>query len=94
MEKARLDKILANNEIRTLITAIGPGVVSALKGDGEGETESEESPSEIRSNTAEALRNLGYKDGEIRTVLDQVFKSKKEMTLEDAIRETLAAISR
>ncbi|MFC1495979.1 DNA topoisomerase (ATP-hydrolyzing) subunit B [Candidatus Margulisiibacteriota bacterium] len=40
VEKARLDKILANNEIRTIITAIGAGVITGLKGDhgaGEGE---------------------------------------------------------
>ena len=32
MEKARLDKVLQNNEIRTMITAVGTGI-----GDGEGE---------------------------------------------------------
>jgi DNA gyrase subunit B len=43
VEKARLDKILANNEIRTMITAIGPGVISGLReGRKNGEKEEEE----------------------------------------------------
>jgi DNA gyrase subunit B len=47
VEKSRLDKILANNEIRALITAIGPGVVSGMKGDGDSEREEELSAEEL-----------------------------------------------
>lgn len=48
VEKARLDKILANNEIRTMITAIGPGVITGLKGNGNGEEkDTEKNPEEL-----------------------------------------------
>jgi DNA gyrase subunit B len=46
VEKARLDKILTNEEIRIMITAIGPGVISGMRGDGNGGKE-DLSPEEI-----------------------------------------------
>ena len=42
VEKARLDKILTSEEIRIMITAIGPGVISGMKGDGNGGGKDEE----------------------------------------------------
>ena len=42
VEKARLDKILTNEEIRIMITAIGPGVISGMKGDGNGNSGKED----------------------------------------------------
>ncbi len=53
VEKARLDKILANNEIRTMITAIGPGVITGLKAE-RGNEEGEE------MDTEELLKKLNY----------------------------------
>lgn len=47
VEKARLDKILTNEEIRIMITAIGPGVISGMRGDGNGKKEEELSQEEI-----------------------------------------------
>jgi len=47
VEKARLDKILTNEEIRVMITAIGPGVISGMKGDGNGAKDEELSTEEI-----------------------------------------------
>jgi DNA gyrase subunit B len=39
VEKSRIDKILANEEIRNMITAIGPGVITGLSGNGDKEEE-------------------------------------------------------
>ncbi len=46
VEKSRLDKILANEEIRVMITAIGSGVISGMKG-GDGGKDEELSAEEI-----------------------------------------------
>ena len=47
VEKARIDKILTNEEIRIMITAIGPGVISGMRGDGNGKKDEELSAKEI-----------------------------------------------
>jgi len=60
VEKARIDKILTSNEIRTMITAIGPGVISGLSGSGTKEEISDE----------EFFKNLNYHKVVIMTDAD------------------------
>jgi DNA gyrase subunit B len=73
VEKARLDKILANNEIRTMITAIGPAVVTGLRGDGNGDKEEELSPEEllkrIRYHKIVLMTDADVDGSHIRTLL-------------------------
>ena len=47
VEKARIDKILTNEEIRIMITAIGPGVISGMRGNDNGKKDEELSAKEI-----------------------------------------------
>ncbi|MBI5699170.1 DNA topoisomerase (ATP-hydrolyzing) subunit B [Candidatus Saganbacteria bacterium] len=74
VEKARLDKILTNNEIRTMITAIGPGVVTGLKGDGngqdrEGEISTEQILKELRYHKVILMTDADVDGSHIRTLL-------------------------
>jgi len=74
VEKARLDKILANNEIRTMITAIGPGVVTGLKaGNGdeekEGEMTTEKLLKELRYHKIILMTDADVDGSHIRTLL-------------------------
>jgi len=63
VEKARLDKILANEEIRTLITAIGPGAIQGLNENPKDEVD-EDAPAE------EVLAKLRYHKVVIMTDAD------------------------
>ena len=57
VEKARLDKILNNDEIRAMITVIGSGVITGIKGNGNGNSE-EEKDGDLSE--AEFLKRLQY----------------------------------
>jgi DNA gyrase subunit B len=74
VEKARLDKILTNEEIRIMITAIGPGVISGMRGDGNGggkdeELSTEEIGKRLRYHKIIIMTDADVDGAHIRTLL-------------------------
>lgn len=74
VEKARLDKILTNEEIRIMITAIGPGVISGMRGDGDGgkkddELTKEEIGKRLRYHKIIIMTDADVDGAHIRTLL-------------------------
>jgi len=87
VEKARLDKILANNEIRTMITAIGPGVITGLKGSNgeekEGEMTQEALLKELRYHKIILMCDADVDGSHIRTLLLTFFFRYARETVEN-----------
>lgn len=71
VEKARLDKILTSEEIRIMITAIGPGVITGMKGDGKKEEEltKEKIDKELRYHKIIIMTDADVDGAHIRTLL-------------------------
>src|SRR3989339_514739 len=72
VEKSRLDKILANNEIRTMITAIGPGVITGLKAGSDEKDEemtTEKLLKELRYHKVILMTDADVDGSHIRTLL-------------------------
>jgi DNA gyrase subunit B len=72
VEKARLDKILANDEIRIMITAIGSGVISGMRGNGESKDDSmttEKIGKELRYHKIIIMTDADVDGAHIRTLM-------------------------
>lgn len=72
VEKARLDKILANEELRTLITAIGPGAVQGLSekaDDDDGDMTIEQVLKKLRYHKIVIMTDADVDGAHIRTLL-------------------------
>jgi DNA gyrase subunit B len=70
VEKARLDKILANEEIRTLITAIGPEAISSLQNtDSEDVLDAETVLAKLRYHKIVIMTDADVDGAHIRTLL-------------------------
>ncbi len=71
VEKARIDKILTSKEIRTMITAIGPGVISGLGGNKKenGEQSIEDFLKELNYHKVIIMTDADVDGAHIRTLL-------------------------
>lgn len=70
VEKARIDKILTSNEIRTMITAIGPGVIQGLSGsDSKDEVVDEEFFKNLNYHKIVIMTDADVDGAHIRTLL-------------------------
>ena len=83
VEKARLDKILANEEIRTLITAIGPSAISGLSEEKEEiEVTMESVLSKLRYHKIVIMTDADVDGAHIRTLLLTFFFRYARMMIE------------